>query len=344
MSTNWKLFNKKHAKWDIVPTELDLKEKSDEALRLAQNYVNDEIAKLPVSTPIVFPIPISDVNGLQVELDNRALLTHNHAINDITGLQLELDSKSANGHTHTASDITDFNDAVELKVNSMNLAVPSASLTIEGKVKLSNDINSQDESTAATSKAVNDALTDAKTSSQSYTDNQISGLSYASPTHTHDISEINNLSTILSNKSENGHVHTKADINNFTGEVQTIVNGMNLRDDAKAAVFIQNGNVTLGVMDAHVTLTCDFKLNEITTYMAKTSADNLVYNIQSSTDYNVWKNVFVNSISLAANTHFESDTVNATTVLKKGTALRIEVVYTIGDGENLSINLIGEKQ
>lgn len=342
MSTNWKVFNKKHAKWDTVPTETDVKETSDTALQLAKDYTNDEIAKLPVATPVVFPIPISDVDQLQDELDDKALKTHTHEIADVTGLQTELDSKAEDGHVHTSTEITNFDTAVETKVNTM---VPSADLIVEGKVKLSNDINSQDETTAATPKAVNDALTDAKTSSQTYTDNQISGLSYASPIHTHDISEINNLSNILNNKSENGHTHIKSDIANFTGEVQTIVDGMNIRDDAKTVIFVQNGNVTIGIMDSHFILPCNLKLNEITTYMAKTSTDNVIYDIQYSTDFVTWKNLFTNtSISLSANTHFETDNVNATTILTKGTAIRINIVFTIGDGENLSINLIGEKQ
>lgn len=344
MATKWKLFNLKHAKWDTVPTDLDLKEKSDEALQLAKDFTNNEIAKLPVSNPVVFPIPISDVNGLQLELDDKAIKVHTHTIADVTGLQTELDAKATNNHLHTSSDVTDFNTAVETKVNSMNLTVPSASLTVEGKVRLSNDTASIDETVAATSKAVNDALVDAKTTSKSYTDNQIAGLSYAAPTHTHDISEIVNLLSILAGKSEVGHTHTKADFANFTGEVQTVVNSMNIKDNAKTVVFVQNGNVTVGTMNSHIILPFNFKLNEITTYLAKTSSDDLSFSIQSSTDFITWKPVFTNNISLLTGVHYKSDTVNATTILNKGTALRIEVISTIGDGENLSVNLVGEKQ
>ena len=50
-------------------------------------------------TPIT-DIEISNVNGLQNELDSKAASIHTHEIGDVNGLQNELDSKAASDHNH----------------------------------------------------------------------------------------------------------------------------------------------------------------------------------------------------------------------------------------------------
>jgi len=48
---------------------------------------------------------ISDVNGLQAALNNKAPLTHTHSVSDVTGLQTILDGKAPLAHTHTIADV-----------------------------------------------------------------------------------------------------------------------------------------------------------------------------------------------------------------------------------------------
>ena len=50
---------------------------------------------------------IDNVNGLQGELDDRALIKHTHDIDNVNGLQGELDNRALIEHNHDASNIND---------------------------------------------------------------------------------------------------------------------------------------------------------------------------------------------------------------------------------------------
>lgn len=58
---------------------------------------------------------ISDITGLQTELDNKAVLTHTHTISNVTGLQTALDLKASSTHTHIISNITGLQTTLDAK-------------------------------------------------------------------------------------------------------------------------------------------------------------------------------------------------------------------------------------
>lgn len=66
-------------------------------------------------------VDISDVNGLQGELDSKqpagsyANAIHTHVIADVTGLQGALDTKAASNHTHIIGDVTGLQSALDAK-------------------------------------------------------------------------------------------------------------------------------------------------------------------------------------------------------------------------------------
>lgn len=64
---------------------------------------------------------VSEVTGLQAELDAKAELLHNHVISDVTGLQAALDAKANQTHTHVAAEVLDFKATVQSTESSENL-------------------------------------------------------------------------------------------------------------------------------------------------------------------------------------------------------------------------------
>ena len=58
---------------------------------------------------------ISDITGLQTELDGKASASHSHTISDVTGLQTALDGKAATTHSHTISNVTGLQTALDGK-------------------------------------------------------------------------------------------------------------------------------------------------------------------------------------------------------------------------------------
>ncbi|WP_073346055.1 tail fiber domain-containing protein [Bacteroides congonensis] len=61
---------------------------------------------------------ISGITGLSTELGNKANVNHSHSISGITNLQNQLDSKAASSHTHSISAITNLTGELNKKSNT----------------------------------------------------------------------------------------------------------------------------------------------------------------------------------------------------------------------------------
>lgn len=61
---------------------------------------------------------ISGVTGLSTELSNKANVNHSHSISAITNLQNQLDSKASSSHTHSISNITNLQTELNKKSNN----------------------------------------------------------------------------------------------------------------------------------------------------------------------------------------------------------------------------------
>lgn len=80
--------------------------------------------------PTVFPPDdhtheISEVNNLQIALDDKATLVHTHAISDTTGLQAVLDSKAPTVHAHAIEDVTGLQAVLDGKAPTVHTHVIS---------------------------------------------------------------------------------------------------------------------------------------------------------------------------------------------------------------------------
>lgn len=69
---------------------------------------------------------ISGITGLSTELGNKANVNHSHSISAITGLQGQLDSKAASSHSHSISSITNLEIELNNKSNVNHTHVISA--------------------------------------------------------------------------------------------------------------------------------------------------------------------------------------------------------------------------
>ena len=142
------------------------------------------------------PIDISDVTGLQTELDGKALSSHGHGIADVTDLQTALDGKASSSHSHGISDVTGLQTSLDGKASSVHAHgisdVTGLQTALDGKAATSH--------TQAISTITN-------------LQNTLDGK--ASSVHTHAIADVTNLQTTLDGKASSSHTHTIANITNL---------------------------------------------------------------------------------------------------------------------------------
>lgn len=118
---------------------------------------------------------ISAITGLQGQLDSKAASSHSHSISSITNLQTELNKKSNTGHTHTASDITNLKEGLPYTIDS------AGNYVIDKKVIFNQTIISKGEVVAYGE------------------DDKKYVATYAPFTHSHTISDVDNLEETINN-------------------------------------------------------------------------------------------------------------------------------------------------
>lgn len=118
---------------------------------------------------------ISAITGLQGQLDSKAASSHTHSISSITNLQTELNKKSNTGHTHTVSDITNLKEGLPYTVDS------AGNYIIDKKVIFNETIISKGEVVAYGE------------------DDKKYVATYAPFTHSHTISDVDNLEETINN-------------------------------------------------------------------------------------------------------------------------------------------------
>ena len=118
---------------------------------------------------------ISGITNLQNQLDSKASSSHTHSISSITNLQTELNKKSNTGHTHTVSDITNLKEGLPYTVDN------EGNYIIDKKVIFNETIISKGEVVAYGE------------------DDKKYVATYAPFTHSHTISDVDNLEETINN-------------------------------------------------------------------------------------------------------------------------------------------------
>lgn len=112
---------------------------SDKGSVSSWNDIKDKPSVFPPST---HSHSVSDVSGLQGQLDGKASSSHSHSISGITNLQNQLDSKASSSHTHTIANITNLE--IELN-NKSNVNHTHAISAVTGlQTQLDSKVNSSD--------------------------------------------------------------------------------------------------------------------------------------------------------------------------------------------------------
>lgn len=73
------------------------------------------------SVPSAHKHEVEDVNGLQVQLDNKSDVTHTHQITDVAGLEAALQNVSGTAHRHDISGVNDLQTNLDGKANKIHL-------------------------------------------------------------------------------------------------------------------------------------------------------------------------------------------------------------------------------
>ena len=115
---------------------------SDKGSVSSLNDIKDKPSVLPPST---HSHSVSDVSGLQGQLDGKASSSHSHSISGITNLQNQLDSKASSSHTHTIANITNLEIELNNKSNVNHTHTISAVTGLQ--TQLDSKVNSSDIST-----------------------------------------------------------------------------------------------------------------------------------------------------------------------------------------------------
>lgn len=175
--------------------------------------------------PLTFPPSththsISDVSGLQSQLDGKAASSHSHVISGITGLQVELNGKANTNHSHSISAITGLQGQLDSKASSSHSHPISAVTNLATELNKKSDTAHTHDGRYYTETEVNNLLATKAGSSHTHTIANISNLqsqldSKASSSHTHTIANVTNLQAELNKKSNTGHTHTVSDITNL---------------------------------------------------------------------------------------------------------------------------------
>lgn len=106
---------------------------------------NDIKDKPSTFNPSAHNHTITEITGLQAELNSKASSSHTHTIANITGLQGQLDSKASSAHTHSIANITNLQIELNNKSNVNHTHVISAVTGLQ--TQLDSKVNSSDIST-----------------------------------------------------------------------------------------------------------------------------------------------------------------------------------------------------
>ena len=192
-------------------------------------------------TPSAHNHTITEITGLQGQLDGKASSAHSHSISGITNLQNQLDSKASSSHTHTIANVTNLQAELNKKSNTGH--------THDDRYY--------------TETEVNNLLAAKASSSHTHTIANITGLQgqldgKANSSHSHAISAITGLQTQLDSKVNSSDISTLNVKNSDT--VDNLHASSFMRSDTDTEC---SGNVSIGgdlVVTGEVTAYSDKRL------------------------------------------------------------------------------------
>lgn len=191
--------------------------------------------------PLTFPPSthnhsISDVSGLQGQLDGKASSSHSHVISGVTGLSTELSNKANVNHSHSISAITNLQAELNKKSDTAHTHDNRYYTETEINSLLAAKASSSHTHTIANISNLQAQLDSKAASSHSHAISAVTGLqtqldSKASGSHSHSISGITGLQGQLDSKAASSHTHTIANVTNLQAELNKKSNTGHTHDD-----------------------------------------------------------------------------------------------------------------
>lgn len=219
--------------------------------KLTWNNIKDKPLQF---IPVAHSHEVSDINQLSTLLASKSDVSHTHSPEDLeinvkVVMNPVLDDYARLNHNHTSAHITDFSSAV---IATVQPSLDNKSDTNHTHIEFSNLVSSVGGKADAAhtheiievvglSSAIsniNTALSGKSNTDHTHTLGELTGLdAKADAIHSHEISEVNGLSTALSGKSNIDHTHPVSSINGFNIEVNVMLEPIIESIDGKASLL-----------------------------------------------------------------------------------------------------------
>ena len=149
----------------------------------------------------------------------------------------------------------------------------------------------------------------------------------------------------VASNTELGHVK----IDNKT--IVTDSNGVIKVNDSLASNLTRNIILNVGttvqqgrVTEAFFPLPFNCSIRKINMALITPSSSDIVFNLQTTSDFQTYTNVFQNDLTLSANSHLDTYDVNGIVSLSENQVLFLNIISSANDAKNLVMNITVEKQ
>lgn len=193
----------------------------------------------------------TDIDGLLGILESKAPKVHDHTIGEVTNLQNTLNSKASVIHTHIISDVDGLQEDLNTLQDNINTKAPLVhNHTIGQVINLQNTLNTKSDvghgHNIADVSELQDELDNKAPVGHTHTFSEVSGVSPI--IHNHLISEISGLQPVLDSKSDVSHSHTPNEIGAIATDGSSIVTGpIVFNDDSEVKLQLDtNKNIATG--------------------------------------------------------------------------------------------------
>lgn len=109
--------------------------------------------------------------------------------------------------------------------------------------------------------------------------------------------------------------------------------------NSRTIQFEEQGTINQGDQNAHRNIPFDCKVLSVNATLLTKSADPIVFNVKTTTDFQTWTDLFTGNLTIPANSNMSALTLPNPVDINKGTVVRLTVVSTSGDAKSLAIDL-----
>lgn len=148
----------------------------------------------------------------------------------------------------------------------------------------------------------------------------------------------------VASELEYGHVKIDGDTLMLDADGKLKVNDDISSTKSSTIYFNIGSDITIGrINEAYFNATFKFKIKEINVSLVNVSNENLVFNLQKTTDFVNYNDVLNSSLIVNQNTHIQKFTIEEDVVINKDELMFIDVKETTNDAKNMLVSVVIEK-